>query len=146
MEQVIDFDDLQDWLFPLGYALNTDGEAAFFYKRTALKDVKNPYVFSMILVYIDRFSVRIEGLNEYRMEQALRSGAVKIEEPEDLDIFKEIVIETTLEDEVEFKQILYFFEQELTIMLENDPKSAAYAKSLKHVELLVKSANEVDIG
>ena len=88
MEQVIDFDELQDWLFPLGYALNTDGEAAFFYKRTALKDMKNPYVFSMILVYIDRFSVRIEGLNEYRMEQALRSGAVKIEEPEDLDIFK----------------------------------------------------------
>jgi hypothetical protein len=86
----------------------------------------------------------VEGLNEPRLKRAINAGLIEINSQEDVEALKEIVFETTLDNQTRLKTVLPFFEQQLLVIQEEPIYSEAYKKALANIELLVEAANEVE--
>lgn len=144
MKVDVGIQNLEKLLFPLGYRQDLTQEKPIFWKKIRQNDLRSPYAFSLVLITIDEFTIYIEGLNEPRLKRAIDAGIIEINSPEDVEALKEILFETTLENEQKLKTILLFLEEQLAV-IENEPiYTKDYKRALANIELLVEAANEVE--
>jgi hypothetical protein len=140
----LDIVQLEQLLFPLGYKQDLSQEKTIFWKKVKQNDLRSPYAFSLVIVTLDVFTVCIEGLNEPRLKRAIDAGIIEINSPEDVEALKEVVFETTLDNERKLETVLPFFEEQLKV-IEKDPiYTDDYKRALANIELLIEAANEVE--
>jgi hypothetical protein len=135
---------LEPLLEPFGYQKDLTQGSPIFWKKVRQNDLRSPYAFSLVMITIDAFTVCVEGLNEPRLKRAINAGLIEINSQEDVEALKEIVFETTLDNQTRLKTVLPFFEQQLLVIQEEPIYSEAYKKALANIELLVEAANEVE--
>jgi len=140
----IDKEHLSALLAPLGYQLDTTKEVPVFWKRLSTNDLRSAYAFTIVLVTLNSHTVCIEGLNEPRIERAVKAGLIEIKEEEDLEELKEVLFECTLESDNKLQTILTFLEKQLTIITSHPIHSDPYKEAISHIELLVDTANEIE--
>jgi hypothetical protein len=99
----------------------------------------------MITVTKHVHSLRLEGINELRLQNEIKAAKIVLEDEDDFFNYFETVFETTLDSTDRFDKILDFFELQLHT-LENMPNySEEYKKALDNIELLVEMANKADL-
>lgn len=135
---------LEALLTPFGYHKDLTQGTPLFWKKVKQNDLRSPYAFSLVMITLDTFTVCIEGLNEPRLKRAINAGLIEINSPEDVEALKEIVFETTLDNQERLKTVLPFFEQQLKVIESEPIYTDAYKKALANIELLVDAANEVE--
>ena len=108
------------------------------------KDIRSPFAFTIVAVVFDTYTLRIEGLNEPRIERALQSGIITLKSKEDLEQLWEVIYENTYDELEDLPRILDFFEIQLISLLSELKSSDSYKNALKHIELLVDKTNEMD--
>lgn len=141
-EEVLE--QLEELLTPFGYQKDLTQGTPLFWKKVKQNDLRSPYAFSLIMITLDTFTICIEGLNEPRLKRAINAGLIEINSPEDVEALKEIVFETTLDNQERLKTVLPFFEQQLKVIESEPIYSDVYKKALANIELLVDAANEVE--
>lgn len=141
-EEVLE--QLEELLAPFGYQKDLTQGTPLFWKKVKQNDLRSPYAFSLIMITLDTFTICIEGLNEPRLKRAINAGLIEINSPEDVEALKEIVFETTLDNQERLKTVLPFFEQQLKVIESEPIYSDVYKKALANIELLVDAANEVE--
>jgi len=124
MDVDLGINKLEQLLFPLGYKQDLSQSKPIFWKNVRQNDLRSPYAFSLVIITLDEFTVFIEGLNEPR--------------------FKEIVFETTLDNQQKLETVLPFFEEQLNIIEIEPIYSKVYKRALANIELLIEAANEVE--
>lgn len=144
MDVDLGINKLEQLLFPLGYKQDLSQAKPIFWKNVRQNDLRNPYAFSLVIVTLDQFTVFIEGLNEPRLKRAIDAGIIEINSPEDVEALKEIVFETTLDNQQKLETVLPFFEEQLTVIETEPIYSSFYKRALANIELLIEAANEVE--
>lgn len=137
-------EQLEGLLRPFGYQKDLTQSIPLFWKKVQQNDLRSPYAFSLIMITLDTFTICIEGLNEPRLKRAINAGLIEINSPEDVEALKEIVFETTLDNQERLKTVLPFFEQQLQVIETEPIYTDNYKKALSNIELLVEAANEVE--
>ncbi|MFK7799928.1 MAG: hypothetical protein AB8E82_20915 [Aureispira sp.] len=137
-------EQLERLLSPFGYQKDLTQNTPIFWKKVQQNDLRSPYAFSLIMITLDIFTICIEGLNEPRLKRAINAGLIEINSPEDVEALKEIVFETTLDNQERLKTVLPFFEQQLQTIETEPIYTDNYKKALANIELLVEAANEVE--
>jgi hypothetical protein len=137
-------EQLEGLLSPFGYQKDLTQDTPLFWKKVQQNDLRSPYAFSLIMITLDTFTICIEGLNEPRLKRAINAGLIEINSPEDVEALKEIVFETTLDNQERLKTVLPFFEQQLQTIETEPIYTDNYKKALANIELLVEAANEVE--
>ena len=137
-------EQLEGLLRPFGYQKDLTQSTPLFWKKVQQNDLRSPYAFSLIMITLDTFTICIEGLNEPRLKRAINAGLIEINSPEDVEALKEIVFETTLDNQERLKTVLPFFEQQLQVIETEPIYTDNYKKALSNIELLVEAANEVE--
>lgn len=137
-------EQLEGLLNPFGYQKDLTQDTPLFWKKVKQNDLRSPYAFSLIMITLDIFTICIEGLNEPRLKRAINAGLIEINSPEDVEALKEIVFETTLDNQERLKTVLPFFEQQLQTIETEPIYTDNYKKALANIELLVEAANEVE--
>ncbi|BDS13219.1 hypothetical protein [Aureispira anguillae] len=144
MDVDLGINKLEQLLFPLGYQQDLTQSKPIFWKRIHQNDLRSPYAFSLVIVTLDEFTVFIEGLNEPRLKRAIDAGIIEINSPEDVEALKEIVFETTLDNQQKLETVLPFFEEQLNTIESEPIYTKAYKRALANIELLIEAANEVE--
>ncbi len=145
MPQEISLSYLQTLLFPLGFKLDQEQEYPVFWKKVAQKDIRSVYAFSIITATLHQYSFRLEGLNENRLMKQIRAGKIVLESEEDIEQMREVLFETTLDDAGRLEPTLNFLLQQLSVLETEPMHSEIYKQALKHIELMVAAANQVDL-
>lgn len=146
MPQAITLDYLKELLFPLGFKLDQEKEYPVFWKKVQQNDSRSAYAFSIITATLHAYSFRLEGLNEARFIKLLRAGKIKIEKEEDIEDYREVLFEATLEDIGRLEPTLIFLLDQIEL-IENQPIHAdEYKAAIKNIKLIVDAANQIDIG
>lgn len=135
---------LEPLLVPFGYQKDLTQGTPIFWKKVQQNDLRSPYAFSLIMITLDAFTIYIEGLNEPRLKRAINAGLIEINSPEDVEALKEVVFETTLDNQERLRTVLPFFEQQLDTIEQEPIYTDEYKKALSNIELLVEAANEVE--
>ena len=135
---------LEQLLFPLGYQQDLTQSKPIFWKQIRQNDLRSPYAFSLVIVTLDEYTVCIEGLNEPRLKRAIKAGIIEINSPEEVEALKEIVFETTLDNQKRLETVLPFFEEQLHTIETEPIHSKVYKRALANIELLIEAANEVE--
>ncbi len=136
--------ELEPLLEPFGYHKDRTQETPIFWKKVKQNDLRSPYAFSLVMITVDAFTIYVEGLNEPRLKRAINAGLIEINSPEDVEALKEVVFETTLDNQARLRTVLPFFEQQLLTIEQEPIYSDVYKKALSNIELLVEAANEVE--
>lgn len=144
MDVELGINKLEQLLFPLGYKQDLSQSKPIFWKKIRQNDLRSPYAFSLVIVTLDEFTVFIEGLNEPRLKRAIDAGIIEINSPEDVEALKEIVFETTLDNQQKLETVLPFFEEQLNVIETEPIYSKLYKRALSNIELLIEAANEVE--
>lgn len=144
MDVELGINKLEQLLFPLGYKQDLSQSKPIFWKKIDQNDLRSPYAFSLVIVTLDEFTVFIEGLNEPRLKRAIDAGIIEINSPEDVEALKEIVFETTLDNQQKLETVLPFFEEQLNVIETEPIYSKLYKRALANIELLIEAANEVE--
>jgi len=144
MDVDLGINKLEQLLFPFGYKQDLSQSKPIFWKKIRQNDLRSPYAFSLVIVTLDEFTVFIEGLNEPRLKRAIDAGIIEINSPEDVEALKEIVFETTLDNQEKLETVLPFFEEQLNIIEAEPIYSKDYKRALANIELLIEAANEVE--
>lgn len=144
MDVDLGINKLEQLLFPLGYKQDLSQSKPIFWKKIRQNDLRSPYAFSLVIVTLDEFTVFIEGLNEPRLKRAIDAGIIEINSPEDVEALKEIVFETTLDNQQKLETVLPFFEEQLNVIETEPIYSKDYKRALANIELLIEAANEVE--
>ena len=145
MADAINNDYLAKILLPKNYKLDSSREQITFWKRVSNKDTRTRFAFTMITVTKHVHSLRLEGINELRLQNEIKAGKIVLEDEDDFFNYFETVFETTLDSTDRFDKILDFFELQLHT-LENMPNySEEYKKALDNIELLVEMANKAEM-
>lgn len=144
MDVQLGINKLEQLLFPLGYKQDLTQSKPLFWKKVHQNDLRSPYAFSLVIITLDEFTVFIEGLNEPRLKRAIDAGIIEINSPEDVEALKEIVFETTLDNQKKLETVLPFFEEQLHTIETEPIYSKAYKRALANIELLIEAANEVE--
>lgn len=144
MDVQLGINNLEQLLFPLGYKQDLTQSKPLFWKKVRQNDLRSPYAFSLVIVTLDEFTVFIEGLNEPRLKRAIDAGIIEINSPEDVEALKEIVFETTLDNQQKLETVLPFFEEQLNTIETEPIYSKPYKRALANIELLIEAANEVE--
>jgi hypothetical protein len=144
MDVDLGINKLEQLLFPLGYKQDLSQAKPFFWKKVRQNDLRSPYAFSLVIVTLDEFTVFIEGLNEPRLKRAIDAGIIEINSPEDVEALKEIVFETTLDNQQKLETVLPFFEEQLNLIETEPIYTEDYKRALANIELLIEAANEVE--
>lgn len=145
MAQSIDFEYLKKLLVPRGYKLDSSLEFPVFWKRIGQNDTRSKYAFSIVTATMHSHSLRIEGLNEPRLQNEIKAGKVTIETDEDIEKLKEVVFETTLDTRGKLEVILEFFEQQVAIIGSEPIYTDSYKAALNNIKLIVDAANQVEL-
>lgn len=143
-EQLIDIAYLQKYLFALGYRLDGSQANPIFWKKIQHSDLKNALAFSLVMVVLDKHSLRIEGLNEPRLQRAIRQGLIEVNSQEEVEALKEVVFEATFDQRKQLEVVMPFFEQQLAVIAQEPVGSDAYKKAIDNIALLVDAANEIE--
>lgn len=144
MDVDLGINKLEQLLFPLGYKQDLSQAKPIFWKKIDQNDLRSPYAFSLVIVTLDEFTVFIEGLNEPRLKRAIDAGIIEINSPEDVEALKEIVFETTLDNQQKLETVLPFFEEQLNLIETEPIYTKDYKRALANIELLIEAANEVE--
>lgn len=144
MDVDLGINKLEQLLFPLGYQQDLTQAKPIFWKRVRQNDLRSPYAFSLVIVTLDEYTVFIEGLNEPRLKRAIDAGIIEINSPEDVEALKEVVFETTLDNQKKLETVLPFFEEQLSTIETEPIYTKAYKRALANIELLIEAANEVE--
>jgi hypothetical protein len=145
MADAITNDYLQKILLPRNYKLDSSQDQITFWKRVSNKDTRTKFAFTMITVTKHVHSLRLEGINELRLQNEIKAGKIVLEDEDDFFNYFETVFETTLDSTDRFDKILDFFELQLH-SLENMPNySDEYRAAIDNIELLVEMANKTDL-
>ncbi|WMX14041.1 MULTISPECIES: hypothetical protein [unclassified Aureispira] len=144
MDVELGINKLEQLLFPLGYKQDLSQSKPIFWKKINQNDLRSPYAFSLVIITLDEFTVFIEGLNEPRLKRAIDAGIIEINSPEDVEALKEIVFETTLDNQQKLETVLPFFEEQLNVIETEPIYSKVYKRALANIELLIEAANEVE--
>ena len=144
MDVDLDINRLGQLLFPLGYKQDLSQAKPIFWKNIGQNDLRSPYAFSLVIVTLDEFTVFIEGLNEPRLKRAIEAGIIEINSPEDVEALKEIVFETTLDNQQKLEIVLPFFEEQLSAIEAESIHSDDYKRALANIELLIEAANVIE--
>lgn len=115
-----------------------------YYKVLNNKDIRSPFAFTIVAVVFDTYTLRIEGLNEPRIERALQSGIITLKSKDDLEQLWEVIYENTYDELEDLPRILDFFELQLISLHSELKTSDSYKNALKQIELLVDKTNEMD--
>lgn len=115
-----------------------------YYKVINNKDIRSPFAFTIVAVVFDTYTLRIEGLNEPRIERAIQSGIITLKSKDELEQLWEVIYENTYDELDDLPKILDFFEMQLIALLSELKSSDRYKNALKHIELLVNKTNEMD--
>ena len=140
----LEINKLENLLSPLGYEQDLTQSKPIFWKNIDQNDLRSSYAFSLVIVTVDEFTICIEGLNEPRLKRAIDAGIIEINSPEDVEALKEIVFETTFENQKKLEIVLPFFEEQLHVIETEPIYSKDYKRALSNIELLVEAANEVE--
>lgn len=140
---MINLDYLKELLLPLDYQLDTSKDYPVFWKTINHNDLRTAYAFSLVVVNLMQYSVSIEGLNEPRVNRAIRAGLIEIKSTEEVDQLREVVFETDLGTPKKLEAILPFFETQLEIISTEAIYTDAYKKSISNIKLLVEAANNI---
>lgn len=144
MDVDLDINRLGQLLLPLGYKQDLSQAKPIFWKNISQNDLRSPYAFSLVIVTLDEFTVFIEGLNEPRLKRAIEAGIIEINSPEDVEALKEIVFETTLDNQLKLETVLPFFEEQLNLIETEPIHSDDYIRALANIELLIEAANVIE--
>ena len=145
MADAINNDYLQKILLPRNYKLDSSREQITFWKRVSNKDTRTKFAFTMITVTKHVHSLRLEGINELRLQNEIKAGKIVLEDEDDFFNYFETVFETTLDSTDRFDKILDFFELQLHILEDRPNYSEEYKQSLDNIELLVEMANKAEL-
>ena len=145
MPQEINLSYLEELLFPLGFKLDKEQEYPIFWKKVTQNDSRSVYAFSILTATLHEYSFRLEGLNEPRFIKLLKAGKVQIEKEEDIEDYREVLFEATLEDTGRLEPTLNFLLDQIEI-IENYPIHAEeYTTAIKNIKLIVDAANQLDM-
>jgi hypothetical protein len=144
MDVDLGINKLEQLLSPLGYKQDLSQAKPIFWKNVGQNDLRSPYAFSLVIVTLDEFTVFIEGLNEPRLKRAIDAGIIEINSPEDVEALKEIVFETTLDNQEKLEMVLPFFEEQLNLIETEPIYSDDYKRALANIELLIEAANVIE--
>jgi hypothetical protein len=145
MADAINNDYLQKILLPRNYKLDSSREQITFWKRVSNKDTRTKFAFTMITVTKHVHSLRLEGINELRLQNEIKAGKIVLEDEDDFFNYFETVFETTLDSTDRFDKILDFFELQLHILEDMPNYREEYKQSLDNIELLVEMANKAEL-
>ena len=145
MADAINNDYLQKILLPRNYKLDSSREQITFWKRVSNKDTRTKFAFTMITVTKHVHSLRLEGINELRLQNEIKACKIVLEDEDDFFNYFETVFETTLDSTDRFDKILDFFELQLHILEDMPNYSEEYKQSLDNIELLVEMANKAEL-
>ncbi len=145
MADTINNDYLAKILLPRNYKLDSSREQITFWKRVSNKDTRTKFAFTMITVTKHMHSLRLEGINELRLQNEIKAGKIVLEDEDDFFNYFETVFETTLDSTDRFDKILDFFELQLHILESMPNYSPEYKKALDNIELLVEMANKAEL-
>lgn len=140
--QLINLDLLGELLEPFGYSPDFSQDYPFFWKEIKHNDVRSSYAFSLVIIRLDEYVVRIEGLNEPRLRKAIRAGLIEVQDADDVEALKETVFEGVLDERRRLETVLQFFEQQLQALAEEPIYSDEYKKALSNIQLLVEAAEQ----
>ena len=144
MNGELTLDELQQLLEPFGYQQAPEEEKPLFWKRIHKHNIRSPYAFSLVLITMDALTLYVEGINEPRINLAVKEGLIEINGPEDFEALKEVVFETTLDQTSRLVAVLEFLEEQLKTIEQEAIDTPAYETAIDNIELLVEAANEVE--
>ncbi len=144
MEVVISVSKLEELLSAYRYTLDLSQEKPIFWRRLNPNDLRSPFAFSLVMITLDDYSLVIEGINEPRIKRAIDAGVIEVTTPEDFEVLKEVVFETTLENDRKLKTVLPFFEEQLNTLEAYPIYSDEYKRAIANIQLLVEAANEIE--
>lgn len=145
MKSEITLDYLKKVLYGFDYKLDSSGEFTIFWKRINQNDTRSRFAFSIVTATLHSHSLRIEGLNEARLKNEIKAGKIIIEKDEDIEKYKQVIFETTLDSRGKLETILNFFEQQIKIIGTDPIYTDNYKIALNNIELIVDAANQVDM-
>jgi len=145
MKSEITLDYLKKILYGFDYKLDSSGEFTIFWKRINQNDTRIRFDFSIVTATLHSHSLRIEGLNEARLKNEIKAGKIIIEKDEDIEKYKQVIFETTLDSRGKLETILNFFEQQIKIIGTDPIYTDNYKIALNNIELIVDAANQVDM-
>jgi hypothetical protein len=145
MKSEITLDYLKKILYGFDYKLDSSGEFTIFWKRINQNDTRSRFAFSIVTATLHSHSLRIEGLNEARLKNEIKAGKIIIEKDEDIEKYKQVIFETTLDSRGKLETILNFFEQQIKIIGTDPIYTDNYKIALNNIELIVDAANQVDM-
>ena len=119
MADAINNDYLQKILLPRNYKLDSSREQITFWKRVSNKETRTKFAFTMITVTKHVHSLRLEGINELRLQNEIKAGKIVLEDEDDFFNYFETVFETTLDSTDRFDKILNFFDRNSLIINNN---------------------------
>jgi hypothetical protein len=145
MPQQISLSYLEGLLFPLGFKLDRAQEYPIFWRKVKQNDSRSPYAFSILTATLHEYSFRLEGLNEPRFIKLLRAGKIQIEKEEDIEDYREVLFEATLEDSGRLEPTLNFLLDQIALIEQHPIHTDEYATALKNIKLIVDAANQLDM-
>ncbi len=145
MSKSISPEYLKTILLPRGYKLDSSGEFPIYWKRIDQNDTRSKYAFSIVTATMHSHSLRIEGLNEPRLNNEIKAGKIVLEKEEDIENHKEVIFETTLDSRGKFEVILEFFEKQIAVIGTEPIYTDLYKSALRNIQLIVEAANQVDM-
>jgi len=147
MANYIDAEQLRELLLPLGFIeeQGTQEEALIFWRRLENRDLRSPFAFSHLRASLDQYVFRLEGWNQGRLKKAAKAELIVLETPEDLEPYKEIILEKDRNAGEQLPAFIGFFAQQLQALEEEKLSSPMYKAALKNLELMAQAANQVDL-
>ena len=140
------FDTIDKLLKPFGFkdAADLSTEYPIFYRPFSIQHLGSPFAFTVLTVTLWPHSYILEGLNDFRLQRALRAGIIELESPEQLDEFKEVLFESTYDQYDKFVAILRFVIDQLFILEQEKRHTDAFKKALVDLEMVSTIAKQVE--
>ncbi|AFC25535.1 hypothetical protein [Saprospira grandis] len=147
MGKQIDAEQLRGLLLPLGFIeeQGTKEEALVFWRRLENRDLRSPFAFSHVRASLDQYVFRLEAWNQGRLKKAAKADLIVLESPEDLEPYKEIILEKSRAAAEQLPAFIGFFAQQMQALEEEKLSSPIYKAALKNLELMAQAANQVDL-
>lgn len=139
-------DTIEQLLKPFGFqkADLADHEYPVFLKRFDVQHLGSPFAFTVLTCTLWPHSYILEGLNEFRLERALRAGIIELESPEQIDELKEVLFESTYDQYDQCTAILRFVIEQLQNLEQHKRHTDIFKKALVDIEMVSTIAKQVE--
>ena len=139
-------DIIRQLVEPYGFQQNEElnEEPIFFSKRFSIQHLGSPFAFTILTITLTPHSYILEGLNEFRLQRALRAGLIELDDPEKLDELKEVLFEATYDQFDRCEAILGFVIGQLQTVEREKRHTDLFKKALVDLEMVSAMAKQVE--